>query len=246
MQDTHLSGNPVGTVLDTPVDLAGALDHVREHPGPVEITLGADRPVGLHQGSLVRRQAGEQLRTAGADPLILRAPVSVDEDIPDEGVIASVDDALALCRGVGAESLVLALGGVTHRGRQRQRLYSMVAALAEAASAQGVRLLVQNHTAVDEVLMLLMLLDREFDHGGLDVNDPGDTSLAWDISRTRSAGVPDDAAWEFVRRAAQRAPVLVRGVEHGESARLAHALPGLAAALTDGVVITVESPSSAH
>ena len=240
MHDTHLRADRVGTVLDTRADLAGALAHVREHPGPVEVTLGADRPVGLHQGSLVRRQAGVQLRAAGADPLLLRAPVSIDEDMPDEGVIATVDDALSLCRGVGAEALVLALGGVTHRGRQRQRVYSMVAALAEAASAHGVRLLVQNDTAVDEVLMLLVLLDREFDQGSLDVTDPGVTSMAWDISRTRAAGQDDTAAWEFVRRAAQRAPVLVRGLEHGESGRLMAALPGFAHGVDSRRVVPVE------
>ena len=240
MQETGVGRQGPGTVLDKPQDLAGAVARVREAPGPVEITIGADRPVGSHMGSRVRRQAAQTLREAGAEPLLLRAPVSVDEDIPDEGVIATVDDALGLARGVGAGMLVLALGGVTHGGRQRQRLYSMLAALAEAASARGVRLMVQNHTLVDEVVMLLALLDREYDQGTLDVAEQGSTSLAWDVSRSRHAGQDDAAAWELVRRAASRAPVLVRGLQRGETRRLRQALPGLREALAQGRVLAVE------
>lgn len=246
MQETYVTAPVAGTVLDTPQDLAGAVEHVREHPGPVEITLGADRPVGLHMGSMVQRQSGEQLHKAGADPLILRAPVSVDEDMPDEGVIAESDSALVLAHGVGARALVLALGGVTHRGRQRQRLYSMVAALAEAASAQDVRLLVQNHTTVDEVVMLLVLLDREFDQGTLDVTEPEVTSLAWDVSRSRGAGQSDSQAWEFVQRAAKRAPVLVRGLKSGETHHLAQALPGFEEAMANGRLVAVEHCSGTY
>lgn len=246
MQETHVTAPVAGTVLDTPQDLASAVQLVGEHPGPVEITLGADRPVGLHLGTVVRRQAGDQLRRAGADPLILRAPISVDEDIPDEGVIAESDAALVLCRGVGARALVLALGGITHRGRQRQRLYSMVAALAEAASAQDVRLLVQNHTAVDEVLMLLVLLDREFDQNTLDVTEPEIASLAWDVARSRAAGQTDADAWGFVRRAAKRAPVLVRGLEPGETRHLGRFLPGFDEAMANGRVVTVEHRGGAR
>lgn len=240
MQETHSTGPAVGSVLDAPRDLAGAVAHARAHPGPLEITLGPERPVGLHLGSHVQRHAGEQLREAGARPLILRAPVAVDEDIPDEGVIATVDDALGLARGLGAGMLVLALGGVTHRGRQRQRLYSMIAALSEAASARGVRLMVQNNTLVVEVVMLLALLDREYDQGTLDVAQPETTSLAWDVSRSRAAGQDDAAAWDFVRRAAARAPVLVRGLEPGETRRLRRALPGLDEALAQGRVLALE------
>lgn len=246
MHETFATIPAAGTVLDVPQDLPSAVEHVREQSGPVEITLGADRPVGLHMGAMVKRQAGEQLRKAGADPLILRAPVSVDEDIPDEGVIAEVDAALVLAHGVGAKALVLALGGVTHRGRQRQRLYSMVAALAEAASAQGVRLMVQNHTLVDEVLMLLVLLDREYEQGSLDVTDPQATSLAWDVSRSRGAGQADSDAWEYVQRAAVRAPVLVRGLEPGETHRLVRALPGFEEAMANGRLVAVEHCSGTH
>ena len=246
MHDNDSNAPVTGTVLDTAQDLQSAVAHVREHPGPVEITVGADRPLGLHMGAMVKRQAGEQLRKAGADPLILRAPVSVDEDIPDEGVIAEVDAALVLAHGVGARALVLALGGVTHRGRQRQRLYSMVAALAEAASAQGVRLMVQNHTLVDEVLMLLVLLDREYEQGSLDVTDPQATSLAWDVSRSRGAGQSDSDAWEFVQRAANRAPVLVRGLEPGETHHLEQALPGFEEAMANGRVVAVEHCGGTH
>lgn len=246
MQETNVTAPAAGTVLDTPQDLASAVELVGEHPGPVEITLGADRPVGLHLGTVVRRQAGEQLRKAGADPLILRAPISVDEDMPDEGVIAESDAALILCRGVGARALVLALGGVTHRGRQRQRLYSMVAALTEAASAQDVQLLVQNHSAVDEVAMLLVLLDREFDQGTLDVTEPEVSSLAWDVSRSRDAGQSDADAWGFVQRAARRAPVLVRGLGPGETRQLGRALPGFGEAMANGRIVTVEHRPVTH
>lgn len=246
MQETNVTAPAAGTVLDTPQDLASAVQLVREHPGPVEITLGADRPVGLHLGTVVRRQAGDQLCKAGADPLILRAPVSVDDDIPDEGVIAESDAALVLCHGVGAQALVLALGGITHRGRQRQRLYSMVAALAEAASAQDVRLLVQNHTAVDEVAMLLVLLDRDFDQDTLDVTEPEVASLAWDVSRSRNAGQSDTDAWGFVQRAAKRAPVLVRGLGPGQTRHLAQSLPGFDEAMANGRVLTVEHRPVTH
>ena len=104
-----------------------------------------------------------------------------------------------------AKAVVLALGGVSHRGRQRQRLYSMLAALAEAASHHEVRLMVQNATAVEEVVMLLALLDREYEQGSLDVSSADVTSMAWDVSRSRAAGQADNAAWEYVRRAAARA-----------------------------------------
>ena len=67
MQETNVTAPVAGTVLDTPQDLASAVQLVSEHPGAVEITLGADRPVGLHLGTVVRRQAGDQLRKAGAE-----------------------------------------------------------------------------------------------------------------------------------------------------------------------------------
>lgn len=226
MQETGVDGQRPGTVLDEPQDLAAAVAAVREHPGAVEITIGADRPVGAHMGSHVRRQTAQQLHGAGAEPLLLRAPVAVDEDIPDEGVIAAVDDALGLCRGVGAQMLVLALGGVSHRGRQRQRLYSMLAALAEAASHHGVRLAVQNSSVVEEVVMLLALLDREYEQGSLDVSSPDVTSMAWDVARSRAAGQPDDDAWHWVRRAAARARVVVRGLDEREERVLERTLPG--------------------
>ncbi|RLY92440.1 hypothetical protein EAE32_08955 [Kocuria tytonicola] len=226
MQETGVGRQGPGTVLDTPQDLAAAVEVVRAHPGPVEVTIGANRPVGSHMGSVVRRQVAQQLREAGAAPLLLRAPVAVDEDIPDEGVIAAVDDALGLCRGVGAEMLVLALGGVSHRGRQRQRLYSMLAALAEAASDHGVRLMVQNSSVVEEVLMLLALLDREHQQGTLDVTSPHVTSMAWDVSRSRAAGQPDDDAWHHVRRVADRAQVVVRGLDERDEEVLRRSLPG--------------------
>lgn len=239
MQETGVGRQDPGTVLDKPQDLAGAVARVREAPGPVEITIGADRPVGSHMGSRVRRQAAQTLREAGAEPLLLRAPVSVDEDIPDEGVLAAVDDALELCRGVDAGMLVLALGGVSHRGRQRQRLYSMLAALAEAASHHRVRLMVQNSTSVDEVLMLLALLDREFEQGSLDVASPDTTSMAWDVSRSRAAGQDDDAAWHHVRRAADRAPILVRGLTQRDESGLLRTLPGYAEGRSAGRIMAV-------
>ncbi|WP_016996767.1 hypothetical protein [Kocuria atrinae] len=122
----------------------------------------------------------------------------------------------------------------------------MVAALAEAASAQDVRLLVQNHTTVDEVVMLLVLLDREFDQGTLDVTEPEVTSLAWDVSRSRGAGQTDMDAWGFVKRAAKRAPVLVRGLEPGETHHLAQALPGFEEAMANGRLVAVEHCSGRH
>ncbi|RKQ34162.1 hypothetical protein [Kocuria tytonis] len=239
MQETGAGRELVGTVLDDPQDLTAAVARVRETPGPVELTIGSDRPVGPHLGSIVRRQAGQQLHGAGAQPLLLRAPVAVDDDIPDEGVIAAVDDALGLCRGVGAEMLVLALGGLSHRGRQRQRLYSMLAALAEAASHHGVRLTVQNSSVVEEVLMLLALLDREFEQGTLEVTSPGVTSMAWDVSRSRAAGQSDDDAWQHVHRAAARAQVLVRGVDERELRTLDRTLPGFHEDRVEGRILAV-------
>ena len=230
---------PAGTVLDDPQGLAAAVARIREFPGPVEITIGGGHPVGPHMGSLVRRQTALRLREAGAEPLLLRAPVAVDDDIPDEGVLAAVDDALELCRGVGAGWLVLALGGVAHRGRQRRRLYSMLAALAEAASHRRVRLMVQNSTIVEEVGMLMALLDREYDNGTLDVTAPDVTSMAWDVSRSRAAGQADNAAWEYVRRAAARAPVLVRGITVEDAETLSRGLPGFEENRAAGRVLLV-------
>lgn len=64
MQSSQGGEELAGTVLDEPQDLAAAVARVREHPGPVEITIGADRPVGSHMGSRVRRQAAQLLRAA--------------------------------------------------------------------------------------------------------------------------------------------------------------------------------------
>ena len=229
---------PAGTVLDDPQGLTEAVARIREFPGPVEITIGGDHPVGPHMGSIVRRQTALRLREAGAEPLLLRAPVAVDDDIPDEGVLAAVDDALELCRGMGAGWLVLTLGGVAHRGRQR-RLYSMLAALAEAASHRQVKLMVQNSTVVEEVGMLMALLDREYDNGTLDVTAPDVTSMAWDVSRSRAAGQADNAAWEYVRRAAARAPVLVRGITVEDTETLSRGLPGFEENRAAGRVLLV-------
>jgi len=140
---------------------------------------------------------------------------------------------------VGAGWLVLALGGVAHRGRQRRRLYSMLAALAEAASHRQVKLMVQNSTIVEEVGMLMALLDREYDNGTLDVTAPDVTSMAWDVSRSRAAGQADNAAWEYVRRAAARAPVLVRGITVEDAETLSRGLPGFEENRAAGRVLLV-------
>ena len=126
----------LGTRLDGITDLESAVRAVSEHPGPVEVPSGAGQLVGRHLGSVPQRQVGEALRGAGADPLMLRAEISIDEDIPDEGVIAVLDDHLSLAAGVGAEYLVVPRTGVGGRGRSEERLFSMLAALAEAASAR--------------------------------------------------------------------------------------------------------------
>jgi sugar phosphate isomerase/epimerase len=234
---------PLGTRLDGITDLDDAVRAVREHPGPVEITTGPGRLAGRHLGSVPQRRVGEALREAGAEPLILRAEISIDEDIPDEGVIAVLDDHLSLAAGVGAEYLVVPRAGVG--GRSEDRLFSMLAALAEAASAHGVHLLLETEGATADEVALIEFLERSRVEGTLDVDPHYLASVAWNVGASTAAGEGPAAAFERMRPLLDRAPLIVCGVDEEMVEELFAAVPELGAAAGAGRILVVLGRSGA-
>ena len=229
----------LGTRLDGITDLESAVRAVSEHPGPVEVPAGAGQLVGRHLGSVPQRQVGEALRGAGADPLMLRAEISIDEDIPDEGVIAVLDDHLSLAAGVGAEYLVVPRTGMGGRGRSEERLFSMLAALAESASAHQVHLLLETEGATADEVELIQFLERARVEGSLDVDRHYLASVAWNVAASTAAGEGPAAAFERMRPLLDRAPLIVSGVDEQAVEELFAAVPELPGAAATGRIIVV-------
>lgn len=239
------STRPHGVSLDGISDLDAAVRAVQAHPGPVEIPVGPGQLAGRHLGSVPRRQVGEALRGAGADPLIVRAAVALDDDIPDEGVIAVLDDHLALAAGLGARFLVVPRAGMRHRGRSEEQVYSMLAALAEAASAHGVHLLLETEGATVDELELLLSLEQARVTGVLDVDDRYVASVAWNVAGSTAAGEDLAVAFARMRFLLDRAPLLVRGLDEATLAALYEAVPDLRqAAAARRVLVVLMSPGA--
>ncbi|MFI7484343.1 hypothetical protein ACH9EU_18240 [Kocuria sp. M1R5S2] len=230
---------PLGTRLDGVTDLAAAVRAVREHPGPVEIPAGPGQLAGRHLGTVPQHRVGEALREAGADPLILRADISIDEDMPDEGVIAVLDDQLSLAAGVGAEYLVVPRAGVSGRGRSEDRLFSMLAALAEAASAHKVHLLLETEGATADEVALVEFLERSRREGTLDVDPHYLASVAWNVGASSGAGEGPAAAFERMRPLLDRAPLIVCGLDEEMVEELFAAVPELRAAAEASRILVV-------
>ncbi|WHF24140.1 hypothetical protein QJS66_08020 [Kocuria rhizophila] len=193
-------------MLDQPQDLAAAVARVREHPGwSRSPSVRTARP----DGSRVRRQAAEQLRAAGRTRRRGRPLRPWTRTCRDEGVLAEVDDAWR-APGWAPDARARPRRG-SHRGRQRRQRLDMLAALAEAASTRGgPPHRPENATAVEEVVMLLALLDREFEQGAWTCELRG--RHLHGVGRLHSAyGQSDDDAWHCVRRAATPAQVVVPG-----------------------------------
>lgn len=240
------STRPLGTRLDGITDLETAVRAVTEHPGPVEIPAGPGQLVGRHLGSVPQRQVGEALRGAGADPLMMRADISIDEDIPDEGVIAVLDDHLSLAAGVGAEYLVVPRAGMGGRGRSEERIFSMLAALDEAASAHQVHLLLETEGATADEVELVEYLERAREAGTLDVDPHYVASVAWNVAASSAAGEGPAAAFERMRPLLDRAPLIVCGVDEDTVEDLFAAVPELReAAATARIIVILGRPGAA-
>lgn len=236
----------LGTRLDGSTDLESAVRAVAERPGPVVLPAGPGQLIGRHLGSVPQRHIGEALRTAGADPLLLRADVSIDEDIPDEGVIAVLDDHLALAAGVGAEYLLVPRAGVRRRGRSEEQLYSMLAALAEAASAHRVHLVLETEGATADEVELIQFLERARAEGALDVDRSYPVSVAWGVAASTAAGEAPAVAFERMRSLLDRAPLVVCGVDERSVEELFAAVPSLReAAATARVIVVLDRPAAA-
>ena len=232
-----------GLRLDGIADLDAAVRAVEERPGPVELPVGPDQLVGRHLGAVPRRQIGEALRRAGAEPLIVHAETSMDEDIPDEGVIATLDDHLSLAVGLGAEYVVVPRAGVRNGGRDEERIFSMLAALAEAASAQHVHLVLENEGTTADEIDLLIDMERAREEGDVDAESQYLVSVAWNVGSSARAGEDPVAAFARMRPLLERAPVLVRGVDEASFGALLEAVPDLREAVAAGRILVVLDPS---
>lgn len=236
---------PLGIRLDGITELPDAVRVVQEHPGPAELMAGPGQLVGRHLGSVPQRQLGETLRDAGAGPLILRADIAIDEDMPDEGVIAVLDDHLSLAAGVGAEYLVVPRAGVSGRGRSEERVFSMLAALAEAASAHGVHLVLETEGATADEVALVQVLERAREEGALDVDPHYLASVAWNVGASTAAGEGPAAAFERMRPLLQWAPLIVCGVDETVAEGLFAAVPELRAGVETARILVVLGRSPA-
>lgn len=238
-QSSSPTAHPLGTRLDGITDLQTAVRVVRNHPGPVEIPAGPGQLAGRHLGTVPQRQVGEALRGAGAAPLILRADISIDEDIPDEGVIAVLDDHLSLAAGVGAEYLVVPGAGVGGRRRSEDRIFSMLAALAEAASDHQVHLLLETEGPTADEVELIQFLERARADGTLDMDSHYLASVAWNVAASTAAGEGPAAAFERMRPLLDQAPLIVCGVDEETAEDLFAAVPELREAAAAGRILVV-------
>lgn len=240
-----------GIRLDGIADLDAAVRAVQEHPGSVEILVGPGQLAGRHLGSVPRRQIGEALRAAGADPLIVHAESSLDEDAPDEGIIAVLDDDLALAAGLGADYVVVPRAGVRagrrnsgrNGGRDEQRIFSMLAALAEAAAAHRVHLVLENEGATADEVDLLIGMEQARKDGTVDAGPQYLVSVAWNVASSTRAGEDPAEAFRRMLPLLDRTPLLVRGVDEASLRAVLEAVPDLREAVSAGRALVVLNPS---
>ena len=168
---------------------------------------------------------------AGAGQLVGRHLGSVPQ--------RQVGDHLSLAAGVGAEYLVVPRTGVGGRGRSEERLFSMLAALAEAASAHQVHLLLETEGATADEVELIQFLERARVEGSLDVDRHYLASVAWNVAASTAAGEGPAAAFERMRPLLDRAPLIVSGVDEQAVEELFAAVPELPGAAATGRIIVV-------
>lgn len=144
---------PFGAVIEAAPDveplIAGLLEDGTES---VELVAGFGHTVGLHLGTVPRHGIRDAFAQAGITIEAIAAPVALNVDQPDEGVVADVDAYLTLTADLGAVRLKLTAGTLPGSAESDkpgsappgERISQRVAAVLGRAAELNVRIVVEN------------------------------------------------------------------------------------------------------
>lgn len=191
---------PFGTVIAAADDLEPLLAKLQETgTESAGLEAGAGNLVGLHLGTLPRHGVRDAFVHAGITIETVAAPVGLNADLPDEGVVADVDAYLQLAADLGARRLQLAADapgpdsgngngaesaepepGVTGRS---ERISHRLAAVMGRAADLDVQLVVENSGVAAGAEELAVILEAA--HA---LAPEASAGAAWNVRETLAAG----------------------------------------------------------
>lgn len=208
---------PFGAVIEAAPDvdrlIADLLDDGTE---AVELVAGAGHLVGLYLGTLPRHSIRDAFRKASIAVEALAAPIALDVEQPDEGVVADVDDYLNLAADLGARRLKLAAGtpgglaGLEESGNvvAADRVSQRLAAVLARAGELGVLIAAGNsgQAAGAEELAAILAAAEALPTGAEGAHTapagPDDTAVlgaAWNVRTSTAAGEALDISAKLLK-----------------------------------------------
>ncbi len=208
---------PFGAVIEADPDvdrlIAGLLDDGTE---TVELVAGADHMVGLYLGTLPRHSIRDAFRKASISIEALAAPIALDVEQPDEGVVADVDAYLHLAADLGARRLKLAAGmpaapageGETTTPVPAERISQRLAAVLGRAAELEVLVVVGNSgqaAGAEELAAILaaagtLPAGAEGANGAVAATDDGAAvGAAWNVRTSAAAGETLDISAQLLK-----------------------------------------------
>lgn len=241
---------PFGAVIAAADDVEPLLAQLQEAgTESAGLEAGAGNLVGLQLGTLPRHGIRDAFVHAGIAIEAVAAPVGLNADLPDEGVVADVDAYLKLAADIGAKRLQLAadapgLGsgaghgdesaepepGVTARS---ERISHRLAAVMGRAADLDVQLVVENSGVAAGAEELAVILEAAHS-----LAPEASAGAAWNVRKTLAAGEDLELSAKLLH------PYLVDGAGYilCETAATATALVDEVPGMAD-VLILIESQS---
>lgn len=191
---------PFGAVVAAADDVERLVAQLQESgTESIGLEAGAGNLVGLQLGALPRHGVRDALVHAGIAIETVAAPVGLNVDLPDEGVVADVNAYLKLAADVGAKRLKLAAdaaGSSTGNGDEpasqepdpgvtarSERISQRLAAVMGRAADLDVQLVVENSGVAAGAEELAVILQAAHDLA------PGASAgAAWNVRKTVAAG----------------------------------------------------------
>ncbi|WP_026534905.1 hypothetical protein [Arthrobacter sp. H14] len=196
---------PFGAVIEAAPDVeplvAGLLEDGTES---VELVAGFGHMVGLHLGTVPRHGIRDAFAQAGITVEAVAAPVGLNVEQPDEGVVADVDAYLTLAADLGALRLKLtagslpgsAEGGEPGTAAPGERISQRLAAVLGRAAELKVRLVVENSGLASGAEELAAVLEAAtFPVGPATGDVPVSTTAEKQTSIPGDDGPSAGAAW---------------------------------------------------
>lgn len=190
---------PFGAVIGSDGDIESLLARLADAgTTSVGFEAGAGNIVGLHLGTVPRHGIRDSFAQHGITIEAVSAPVSLDSELPDEGVVADVDAYLKLAADVGAQRLKLAAGIVPPNGgnghdggpepdpgvtAQSERISHRLAAVMGRAAELDVQLVVENRAPAAGAEELAVILEAAHT-----LAPDASAGAAWNARRSVEAG----------------------------------------------------------